>query len=501
MEVKVIQQDILDLSGDAMVMPLFEDAAVIETVFNDVDKALQGAISQLKQKGEIKGKHGELTVIFTPGKVSYTKVVITGLGKKSEINLEKIRVALAGTAKAMRQKSTQTINFACPVGLDGISPEDLGQAIVEGVCLGTYNFRRHLTKAPENSEIKEFNLVIEPDKSVLGIEKGVQAGKIISEAVILARDLANEPANHMNPSELAKAAAEVAGKFGIPIQIFEKEEIQKLKMGGLLGVSQGSIQLPRFIIMNYKGREADTIDIALLGKGITFDSGGISLKPSDGMGEMKGDMAGGADVIAAMGAIAQLKPKLNVLAMVPATENMPGGSALKPGDIITIMNGKTVEIISTDAEGRLILADAICYAQQMGAKRIVDVATLTGSCHVALGDVCSGTFGNDQEFINQIIEAGQETGECLWQLPMNEEYRNLNRSDVADIKNTGGRYGGAIAAAWFLREFVENVPWIHLDIAGTSTLDKERGYLMKGNTGVPVRTLIRLVLKLAKNVS
>ncbi len=493
MEIKVIQEDIIKIGGDALVLPMFESESEMGAAITIVDEAMQGAISRLIKKGEIKGKSGEDTVIFSLGKINCPKIVVLGMGKKAEINLEKIRVAVANAAKTLRKKNTGIVQMVIPKGLGGIPVEEIGQAISEGVRLGTYIFRKHLTKAPENTELREFNLVIEDGDDRTSLEKGVRAGNIIAKAVILARDLANEPANHMTPSDLAKAAIAVAGQSGITIQILEKEQMQQLGMGGMLGVSQGSIQPPKFIIMKYAGRPDETIDIALLGKGITFDSGGISLKPSDGMGEMK------ADVIAAIGAIAQLKPEINVTAIIPATENMPGGTALKPGDIITIMNGKTVEIISTDAEGRLILADAVCYAQKLGAKKIVDIATLTGSCHVALGDICSGTFGNNQEFIDQIIDAGKETGECMWQLPMNEEYRDLNHSDVADLKNTGGRYAGAIAGAWFIREFVESVPWIHLDIAGTSTTDKERGYLIKGNTGVPVRTLIKLVLKLAQS--
>lgn len=269
-------------------------------------------------------------------------------------------------------------------------------------------------------------------------------------------------------------------------------------MGALLGVSQGSDRPPKFIVLRYKGNESEAIDVALVGKGVTFDSGGISLKPPENMGEMKGDMAGGAAVMAAISAIAQLKEDINVIAVVPATENMPGGSAFKPGDVLTAMNGKTVEIISTDAEGRLILADALAYTQTFGAKYIIDVATLTGACHVALGDVCTGVFGNNQDLVDKIVAAGNETGELMWPMPMYDIYKEQNKSDVADIKNTGGRYGGAITAAKFLGEFVSNTPWVHLDIAGTSTLDKDRGYIIKGATGIPVRTLIKLILSMTK---
>jgi leucyl aminopeptidase len=297
---------------------------------------------------------------------------------------------------------------------------------------------------------------------------------------------------------LADTALEVARKRGLMAEVLEKKEMEELGMGGLLSVAQGSQQAPKFIVLQYRGRASSELDIALVGKGITFDSGGISIKPSEGMGDMKGDMAGGAAVIGAISAVARLKPRINVAAIIPATENLPSGTSYKPGDIITIMNGTTVEIISTDAEGRLILADAISYALKMKAKRIVDVATLTGACQVALGDVCTGAFGNSQDFMDRLIKAGQTTGECMWQMPMNEEYKELNKSDIADIKNSGGRWGGAITAAQFLAEFVGETPWAHIDIAGTSDTDKEKGYLVKGATGIGVRTLVNLALDSAE---
>jgi leucyl aminopeptidase len=274
--------------------------------------------------------------------------------------------------------------------------------------------------------------------------------------------------------------------------------MKKLGMGALLGVAQGSRQPPKFIILRYKGGDSGEIEIALVGKGITFDSGGISIKPSEKMDEMKGDMAGGAAVIAALSAIAQLKPGINVIGLIPCTENLPGGGALKPGDILTNMSGKTIEVISTDAEGRLILSDALSYARKLGVKSIVDVATLTGACRVALGDICSGAFSNNRELADKVIAAGKEAGELIWEMPMFDRYKEQNKSDIADIKNIGGRWAGAITAAQFLAEFVCETPWVHLDIAGTFLNDKEQGYLVKGATGVPTRTLVNLVLSIAR---
>jgi leucyl aminopeptidase len=499
MEISVIYGNIDQAQGEALVLGYYEESGNPEGDLAAVDQILDGVIVDLITRGEIKGKTREITTIYTFGKLTVPKVVIAGLGKKADLTPEKIRTAVAETCRTLRQKNAERITLTA-IGMDAgkLNAETVGQAIAEGALLGNYTFRRHMTKEPESKDLQQLNIITSVPDMETALGQGCRNGRIRAEATILARDLGNEPGNFMNPANMAETAAKLAKDYNLGIKVIEKDEMQELGMGGLLGVSQGSQQPPRFIVLNYQGKETDDIDIALVGKGITFDSGGISIKPSENMGEMKGDMAGGAAVMAAISAVAQMKPKINVTAIIPATENLPSGSAMKPGDVITILNGKTVEIISTDAEGRLILADALSYAVKSGARRIVDVATLTGACHVALGDYCTGVFGNNQELIDNIIAAGKETGECMWQMPMNDEYREQNKSDVADIKNTGGRYGGAITAAWFLREFVDNIPWVHLDIAGTSTIDKDRGYLIKGNTGIPTRTLISLVIGLAE---
>jgi leucyl aminopeptidase len=302
----------------------------------------------------------------------------------------------------------------------------------------------------------------------------------------------------MTPSEMAEVATRVAAQYNLECTVLEREQMQELGMGALLGVAQGSHQAPKFIVLEYEGDSSSGRTLGLVGKGITFDSGGISIKLSEGMADMKGDMAGGATVIATLRALAELKPMINVTGLIPATENLPGGAALKPGDILKAMNGKTIEIVSTDAEGRLILADALSYARKRGLSLLVDVATLTGACRIALGTICTGAFTNNQELLNKFIKAAEAAGECVWQMPMFEEYKEGNKSDVADIKNSGGRNGGAITAAQFLSEFVEDTPWVHLDVAGTSMSDKDKGYLVKGATGVGVRTLVNLALVLAE---
>jgi len=498
-EIKAIAGDIARIETDAIVVNFFEGMERPEGDTATLDEALGGAISQLIGQGEIKGKLNQITIIHSLGKLPATRVVVAGLGKQQELSQGKVRGTMAETCRLLRQKGVASIaTIAQGAGIAGITMEGAAQAITEGALLGVYSFRKHLTKEPEHGEIKQLTIVDADKSKIPSLEQGCHKGKILAEATNLARDMVNEPANYMTPSHMAEIAAKLAETYGLELTVLDREQIQELGMGALLGVAQGSQQTPKFIVLHYKGGDSKTTDMALIGKGITFDSGGISIKPSEKMGEMKGDMAGGAAVMAAISAVAQLKPKVNVMALIPATENLPGGSALKPGDILTAMNGKTIEIISTDAEGRLILSDALGYANKNGAKLIVDVATLTGACMVALGDVCTGAFGNNQELVDKVIAAGAEAGELIWQMPMFEEYKEQNKSDVADIKNTGGRYGGAITAAQFLAEFVDDTPWVHLDIAGTSMSDKERNFLVKGATGVPVRTLVYLVLSLAK---
>ncbi len=499
MEIKVVAGDIVKFEADAIIVNIFEGAERPGGITSAVDEALGGVISELIKQGEIKGKLNQTRVIHSLGKLPAAKVVVAGLGKQDELSPDKVRGVIAGACRLLRKQYAESIaTVAHGVGAAGITAEASAQAITEGVLLGTYDFRQHITKAAEYGEIKHLTIVDADENSISAFEQGLNKGRILAEATNLARDMVNEPANYMTPTDMAKTATKIAETYGLEISVLERERMQELGMGALLGVAQGSQQPPKFIILNYKEGGSDGIDIALLGKAITFDSGGISIKPSEGMGEMKGDMAGGASVIAAMSAIARLKPRINVLALIPATENLPGGTALKPGDVLTAMEGKTIEIISTDAEGRLVLADALGYARKHGAKLIVDVATLTGAMRVALGDICTGAFGNNQELVDRVIAAGAEAGERIWQMPMYEEYKELNKSDVADVKNVGGRLAGSITAAQFLAEFAGDTHWVHLDVAGTSMAEKTQNYLVKGATGVPVRTLVNLVLSLAK---
>jgi leucyl aminopeptidase len=499
MDIQVVTGDITRLETDAIVLVAYSGIKTPDGAIAAVDSALEGSIAALITRGIIKGALNEITLVHSLGKIPAARVVVVGLGKKKELDINKVRNAFAEVSRYL--KKNKASNFATLIlgaGVNGISREKAVQAMTEGSVLGLYTFKRYLTKPDKDKSSIEKILIISDAKDQARLEKTVDKGSIIAEACNWARDIVNEPANHMTPTDLAAAAGKMAEAGGLSIEVLDKDQITRLGMGGLLGVAQGSQQPPKFIIVGYRGKRNDDIDLVLVGKGLTFDSGGISIKPSEGMADMKGDMAGGAAMLGTMRAIARLKPRINVTAMVPATENMPSGSALKPGDIIKAMNGETIEVLNTDAEGRLILADALSYAVKMKAKAIVDAATLTGACMVALGKICTGVFTNNQALTDRILDAGKEAGEYSWQLPMFEEYREQLKSDIADIKNIGNRYGGAITAAKFLADFVKNTPWVHLDIAGTFDNSTEKGYQVKGATGVPIRTLVNLVLNMAK---
>ncbi|MBN1367143.1 MAG: leucyl aminopeptidase [Dehalococcoidales bacterium] len=499
MEIKAISGKLSKIQVDAIIIGYFEGMENLTATISGIDKALNGVITELITQKEIKGKVNEVNIIRTLNKLPASRVAIVGLGKRNNLTPEKVRTATAAVLRQLRKQGALDIATAA-LGMDiaGISSEQSAWAIAEGAILGLYSYRKHMTGDPDYEEVKQLTIIEANEAKLDGLKAGIHKGEITAEACILTRDMVNEPSNYMTPSSMAATAKNLAEAYGLKINILEREQMQELKMGALLGVSQGSDRPPKFITLRYHGKESEKIDVALVGKGITFDSGGISIKPSDGMGEMKGDMAGGASVMSAISAIARLKEEINVIAVIPATENMPSGSAFKPGDILTSMNGKTIEIISTDAEGRLILADALAYTKTFDVKYIIDVATLTGACHIALGDVCTGVFTNNQKLADKIVAAGNNTGEPMWQMPMFDVYKELNKSDVADIKNTGGRWGGAITAAKFLGEFVGETPWAHLDIAGTSTLEKDRGYFLRGATGIPTRTLISFILSLVK---
>ncbi|MFQ5801262.1 MAG: leucyl aminopeptidase [Candidatus Methylomirabilales bacterium] len=498
MEIRVRVQDLLQYRGDALIVNLFEGVQKPGGACGAVDRALGGLISRLIAQGEFQGKAGTTLLLHTHGKLKADRVLVVGLGKREGFGLESVRSLTGETLRLLRRHRCRRVGTILHgTGAGGLGFKEVAQAVTEGALLGLYTFDRY-KKEEDHKAIEEVSLLLRDQMQRFEVRDACARGQIIAEAVNLARDLVNEPSNSLTPQDLAAQAQAVAKAHRLTCQILERRQLQRLGMGAFLGVAQGSSQPPILLVLSYQGGREKQPDLGLVGKGITFDSGGISIKPSEGMEQMKGDMAGGAAVIAAMAAIARLKPAINVTGIVPACENLPSGFALKPGDVVRAMDGKTIEVINTDAEGRLILADALCYARKLKCQRLVDAATLTGACVVALGSVRTGAFTNDQGWMDQVRAAAEVVGEKMWQMPMDGEYDEQLKSDVADIKNVGGRKAGAVTAAKFLNRFVGETPWVHLDIAGTSQAEKEKGYGPKGATGVPVRTLVRLALDLAR---
>ena len=493
--------------GDGIIVNLFDGVTTPSGATGAVDNALGGLISKLIASGDIKGKLGNATIIHTVDKLPAARVCVVGLGKEKEFMLDRARSAAANGARALRDagaKKIATIVHGADIGdIGDLDAEQAAQAVVEGTLLGLWKFRKYLTGTDESGELEEITILENDASKIKSIQAGVSRGRIIAEANNLARDMANEPGNSMTPTRMSEIAKEIANKFGMEFYVIDRAQAQELGMGAFLGVAQGSDEPPAIIVMRYWGAGKDAASgLGIVGKAITFDSGGISLKSADNMGDMKGDMCGGAATIAAMQAIGELKPKINVTAIVPATENLPSGKAFKPGDILKASNGKTIEIITTDAEGRLVLADALVYATQtLKLSPVVDAATLTGAMNIALGAIRTGVFCNDDELSALLFKLGDETGEKNWPMPMDDEYREQIKSDWADLKNSGGRPAGSITAALFLSNFVGNTPWAHLDIAGSvglSSSGKERGYKNKWGNGTPTRTFINLALALAE---
>ena len=498
MQIKVVPGDILTRDVGAIVVNLFEGVERPGGATGAVDDALDGVISSLIGEGDIKGTQGEITLIHTFGKIPSPRVIVLGLGASNKFDSNVVRNISGVVARYIQKLGVQKMaTITHGTGIGGMEPSESVMAVVEGTLLGKYRFSDYKsTKSNDKLEVLEKTEI--DNSKIQEIKEASTEARLLVEATVLCRDMVNTPANDMTPTTLSERALDIASASGLDSSIMDREHMQELGMGALLGVAQGSREDPKLIELHYKGDpENEANNLAIVGKGITFDSGGISLKPATNMGAMKGDMAGGAAVICAMKTIANLKPKINVSGFVAAAENMPGGTAQRPGDVVKTMTGKTIEIDNTDAEGRLILADAVAYAHSKGFSRIVDVATLTGAIITTLGYTCTGVFGNNQLLTDAIIESGRQTGEKMWHLPTFEEYRELYKSDVADIKNTGGRPAGSITGALIIGEFVGDAQWAHLDIAGTSVAKSTTGHTPKGATGVPVRTLVRLAQLLA----
>ena len=508
--IKVIPGDITDFATPALVVNLFQGVTSPGGGTGAIDRALEGAISALIADGEITGKTGEMTLLHTMGRIPARRVLVAGLGPPAQFDTAAVRRVSGDVARFLRGKGVpEFATIAHGAGIGGLDAAQSAQAIAEGSILGLYRFNDYRSRAASNGAgaadddaaagaISAVSIIERSPAALDALNAGAATGATLAEAAILARDLVNHPANIMTPTKMAEAARDVAHAVNLELDIIDRDRMTEHGMGALLGVAQGSAEPPKLIVLTYRGDPQNPANnLGLVGKGITFDTGGISLKPAANMEAMKGDMAGGAAVIAAMRAIGALRPRINVTGLIAATENMPGGRAQRPGDVVTAMNGKTIEVINTDAEGRLVLADALCYARQLGITRLVDIATLTGAMVVTLGKACTGMMGNSPDLAQSITRAGQRSGEPFWELPMLDDYRELIKSDVADMKNTGGRQAGSITAAMLLREFAEDADWIHLDIAGTSTAAASKGHLVKGPTGVPTRTLAQLALDLA----
>jgi len=495
MNLSAQQGDITKITTDGIIVSLCEEAernGVPTSALVQVDKLLSGAISALLDNRAMKGKAREVVVVPTLGKLPSRMVAVCGLGRTGQVTSDSVRDAAAEGARALRKMGCKSI--ATPLlgtGAEGIEVGESARAITEGILLGLYEFTKY--KASETTEVEDVTILTTPEVRLDAVSTSVDEGIVLSESTCLARDMGNEPSNYMTPTRMAEMSLDLASKYGLAASVIERDEMETLGMGALLAVARGSAEPPKFIKLSHSRGSVGTAHMALVGKGITFDSGGISIKPSEGMSDMKGDMAGGASVIAAMCAIARMGLNTNVTGLIPATENLPGGKAFKPGDIIRAMNGKSIEIISTDAEGRLALADALSYANKNGMSPLIDIATLTGACKVALGSLYSGVFSNDEALVGRFMDASVRAGEKMWRMPLPEEYKEMNSSPVADVKNVGNRYGGAITAALFVGEFAGGTPWIHVDIAGTGDTTKDGGATVKGATGVPVRTLYELV--------
>ncbi|MBA2564134.1 MAG: leucyl aminopeptidase [Gemmatimonadetes bacterium] len=496
MDLSVHTGSLAELATPALVVSVFYDETRTVGPVAAVDRAMGGFLRELLDSGEITGKEGEVTVLHTRGAIAADRIAVVGLGKRATFDLVRARKAAAAAATELLKRKVPAFHSVVHGrGVLGEAPDVLAEATVEGTLLGAYSFDRYKSHAiAEDKErrkatLESFGLVDGARGGARALREGLRRGGLLAEATNYARDLGNAPGNEITPAALADAATTLAREVGLEVEVLGPAEMAERGMGALLAVARGSAQEPRLIVLRHRGggRQAP---YALVGKAITFDSGGISIKPAQNMEEMKFDKCGGCAVLGAMRGVARLELPLNVVGVVPSAENLPSATAYKPGDILTASSGKTIEVVNTDAEGRLILADALTYACGLQPRAIIDFATLTGACVVALGKHCSGVLGNDQGLIDDLVDAGERTGDRAWQLPLWPVYTEQIRSDYADIKNSGGREGGAITAAAFLEAFVDGVPWAHFDIAGTAWRTRPAAEGAVGATGVGVRLIL-----------
>jgi len=493
-----------DVREDVAIVPIFEGDSPTGGVLNELNALTSGRVAELFERGEISGKRARWTLLHDLPGISTRRILFYGAGDPAGLSSTSIQRLGGAAVRTLKDRAARSIAFLITGRL--ANPRS-AQSLVEGALLGNMSGALYATAERPSDSLERIVIVHPADSS--GIDEAVRVGRVMGQATNLVRALCFEPSNNMTPIQLAGRAEQVASEAGLGFEALGEDEMKSLGMGALLGVSRGSQEPARLIILDYKPRRTKAIEtapsgsgpddsIALIGKGITFDSGGISIKPAERMDEMKYDMAGGAAVIGAMQIISRLQPDVRVLGLIPASENLPSGRAVKPGDVVRSFSGKTIEVANTDAEGRLVLCDAINYALTRGAKTIVDAATLTGAVAVALGEVRAAVMGNDDNLLSELDRAGEQCGERVWRLPMDKEYAELIKSDIADVRNVGNRTGGSITAGWFLRHFIGDAKWAHLDIAGTAWTEKEKPYLARGATGFGTRLMANFVLNRAK---
>jgi leucyl aminopeptidase len=453
------------------------------------DAAVCAAAKDVIATGEVTGKMFETTLLHRPAGLKAKRLLLIGGGKAKTFSAADLHKLAGAAVRTLKAKNIRSLAFALPEG--GVAASDGVRAVVEGTLVGDFEPDSYKSDR-KNQGIDDITVLAKGDPKSL--EAALEAGRIVGESQNFTRDLVNEPSNRMTPTMLGERARKMAAEVGLRCEVHGAEKLKELKMGAFWGVAQGSDEPPALIVLGYEPEGAPKdVHLGLVGKGITFDTGGISIKPADGMEKMKYDMAGGATMIGAMRALALLKPKVRVTAIICASENMPSGKAQKPGDVQIAMSGKSIEIINTDAEGRLVLADGLCYARQLGCTHLVDAATLTGAVVVALGYVNVGVFASNEVMYERFAQAHQRAGEKMWRLPLDDEYKEIIKSNIADMVNAGGRWGGAISAAMFLKEFAEDTPWIHLDIAGTAWMEESKPWIAKGPSGIALRSLVEFV--------
>jgi len=487
MEIKAKNASLSDVEADVVIVNLFKGVKTPGGATGAVDAALGGIISEFAIKHDnFEGNFGETYILQTYGKIKASKVLLVGLGESKDFNLTKLRELNAKIIKKVETtlKAKKIASILHGAGIGGLDPKESAKAITEGIFLGGYKFDKYKTKKSHNADLFE---IVETNQDIISqIEDGIKEGSAIASATNFARDLINEPAMVVNPAKLAEIALEIKG---IDTTVIQGKDAKKMGMGAFYAVGQGSENESKFIHMKYQPKNPRK-KVAIIGKGVTFDSGGLDIKPASSMREMKGDMSGAACVLGLMTYAKELNLDIEIHGIIAAVENMPSGNSYRPGDILTALNGKTIEVDNTDAEGRLTLADALSYASNLKVDEIIDIATLTGACCVALGQEAAAILGNNQEFIDKLTKSADAAGERFWQMPMYEEHLTMLKSDVADLKNTGGRYAGTMTAAVFLKEFVTSQAWAHIDIAGCAITDKEIRGLSKGPSGAGVRSLL-----------